>query len=417
MRRIVVAGASLAGVNAAQALREAGFDGEIVLVGQELHLPYDRPPLSKEALSRDALWAAAEPDGGPAPRAEADSLALRPAGWYAEQGIELRVSCRVVGLDPAGRTVTFGDGGQLGYDGLVIATGARPRPLPAALDAQGVLSLRRLEDADALGRALIPGVRVLVIGAGFIGLEVAATARTMGATVTVVEVAPVPLARALGEQVGEWLTTLHRANGVDLRCGQTVQNLHGGPGCYQARLGDGSSINCDVVVAAIGVLPDTDWLRGTGLQLRDGVCCDAYCRTSAPDIVAAGDVARWYNPLFDEEMRVEHWTNAVEQGRAAALSLLDLAAPAYAPVPYFWSDQFGVRIRFVGTAFAAAGTHIEQRPDGSLMALYQRDGLIRGALCIDAMRELPLRRRQILNQERWEDALGVATAARERLPD
>lgn len=404
MNRIVVAGASLAGVNAAQTLREAGFAGEIVLLGAEADPPYDRPPLSKEALLAETT-----------PHA----IALRSTGWYADNGITLRLGTVAAALDPGRRVVTLADGTEAGYDALIVATGAAPPPLPPEYRAPGVLTLRRLPDMVALRQALAPGARLLVIGAGFIGLELAATARTLGTEVTVIEVAAAPLARVLGDEVGGWLAARHRAQGADVRCGRTVQWLDGGPGGYRAGLNDGTVLQCDVVVAATGVRPATGWLRGSGLRLGDGVRCDAYCRTSAPDVVAAGDVARWYNPLFDEDMRIEHWTNAVEQGRAAALSVLGLAASAYAPVPFFWSDHYGLRIRFAGRAYAAAGVHIEERGDGSLVALYQRDGVIRGALCVGAMRELVVRRQQILNAERWEDVVpgGAWSREPERVPD
>lgn len=394
MRRIVIVGASLAGVSAAQSLREAGFSGSVILLGDEPHPPYDRPPLSKEALL----------PAGAAPRT---AHWLRPEGWYAERGIELRLGVTAAALAPRDRQLVLADGTGLDYDGLILATGARPAPLPTALGAPGVLTLRTIEDAAALRPSLAAGARVLVIGAGFIGLEVAAAAQSAGARVTLVEVAMAPLARALGDQVGDWMARRHRAAGADVRCGQPVRRVSGGPGGYRAVLGDGTVLHSDVVIAATGVLPAVGWLRGSGLRIGDGVVCDEYCRTSAPAVVAAGDVARWYNPLFDEDMRIEHWTNAVEQGRAAARTLLGHLAP-YAPVPYFWSDQYGMRIRFAGRAYAAAEVRIEERCDGSMVTLFQRDGLIRGVLCVDTLRELPARRQQILERRRWEDVVPVA---------
>jgi NADPH-dependent 2,4-dienoyl-CoA reductase/sulfur reductase-like enzyme len=412
MRRILIAGASLAGVSAAQALREAGFPGTITLLGAEPHPPYDRPPLSKEALSKEALSTEALSTEAQSTEAQSQgALApepaprwLRPDAWYAEHGIDLRLSVTAAALDTGGHRVILADGTQIGYDGLVLATGARPAPLPAALAAPGVLTLRTVEDAAALRPALAAARRVLVIGAGFIGLEVAAAAQSAGAQVTLVEVAMAPLARALGDQVGEWMARRHRAAGADVRCGQPVQRILAGADGYQAVLGDGTILSADVVVAAMGVLPAVGWLRGSGLRVGDGVVCDEYCRTSVPGVVAAGDLARWYNPLFDEDMRIEHWTNAVEQGRAAALTLLGDPA-VYAPVPYFWSDQYGMRIRFAGRAYAAAEVRIEDRGDGSMVALFQRDGLIRGVLCVDTLRELPVRRQQILNRQRWEEVV------------
>jgi len=402
LRRIVIVGASLAGVSAAQALREAEFPGEIVLLGDEPHPPYDRPPLSKEAVSKEAP--SKDAPSGQALPADPAPRWLRPDGWYGEHGIDLRLGVRAAALDTGRKRVILADGAELDYDGLVLATGARPAPLPGALAAPGVLTLRTIEDAAALRPALTAGRRVLVIGAGFIGLEVAAAAQSAGAHVMLVEVAMAPLARALGDQVGEWMARRHRAAGADVRCGQPVRRISARPDGYQAVLGDGTTLSADVVVAAMGVLPAVDWLRGSGLRIGDGVLCDECCRTSVPGVVAAGDLARWYNPLFDEDMRIEHWTNAAEQGRAAARTLLGHAA-AYAPVPYFWSDQYGMRIRFAGRAYAAAEVRIEDRGNGSMVALFQRDGLIRGVLCVDALRELPVRRLQILNRQRWEEVV------------
>lgn len=395
MRRVVIAGASLAGVSAAAALREAGFDGQITLFGEEPHPPYERPPLSKEALSRDTL-SGQKPDPRP----------LRPDGWYADNGIELRLGVAATALDTVNRRVLLADGGEAGYDGLILATGAWPAPLPEALAAPGVRTLRTIEDAIALRSVLGASADVVIVGAGFIGLEVAAAARDAGARVTVIEVALSPLARALGDQVGEWLAARHRDGGMDIRCGQPVRWIAAaGKGAgYRVTLDDQTTIRADVVVAATGVVPATGWLRGSGVATGDGVLCDSACRTSVPGIVAAGDLARWYNPLFDEDMRIEHWTNAVEQARAAARTLLGEPA-VYAPVPYFWSDTRGMRIRFAGRANAAAEVRMEDRGDGSMVALFKRDGLIRGVLTVNAMRDLPLRRQQILDARRWEDVV------------
>jgi NADPH-dependent 2,4-dienoyl-CoA reductase/sulfur reductase-like enzyme len=392
IRRVVIVGASLAGVSAAEALREAGFDGQVLLAGAERVAPYDRPPLSKEALR----------DGCP-PQ-------LRDPGWYAQQGIDLILGGVAIALDPQRRVVTFGDGTELGYDGLVIATGSQPRPLPSPLDAPGVHVLRTAQDCVALREALRGARRLLVVGAGFIGLEVAATARQMGVEVTVVEVTSVPLGRVLGDEVGDWFATRHREHGIELRCSVTVKGVTGGPGDYRVRLSDGRELVTDVILAGVGVEPATGWLSGSGITVSDGVLCDAYCRTSAPDVVAAGDVARWYNPLFDEQMRIEHWTNAVEQGRAAALTLISQAPGPYAPAPYFWSDQFDARIRFVGRAYAAEDVRIVQRDERSLVALYGRDGAVRGALCVNSPRALAVHRRQIDERVAWEDVVGAATA-------
>lgn len=389
IQRVVIVGASLAGVSAAEALREAGFAGQIVLAGAEGVVPYDRPPLSKQVLR----------EGYP-PQ-------LRDPDWYRQQGIELMLGKTATALDPQQRIVTFSNGSEVSYDGLVIATGACPRPLPAPLDAPGIHVLRTMEDCLALREALHRARRLLVVGAGFIGLEVAATARQMGLDVTVVEAASVPLGRVLGDEVGDWFAARHREHGVELRCSVTVEHVAGGPGHYQVRLSDGYELSTEVILAGVGVTPATGWLAGSGIATSDGVLCDAYCRTSAPGVVAAGDVARWYNPLFDEQMRIEHWTNAVEQGRAAALALISEADRPYAPAPYFWSDQFDMRIRFVGRAYAAEDVRIVQQDEHSLVALYGRDGAVRAALCVNSPRALAVYRRQVVERVAWEEAVGA----------
>jgi NADPH-dependent 2,4-dienoyl-CoA reductase/sulfur reductase-like enzyme len=390
MRRVVIVGGSLAGVSAIDAMRSDGFDGDIALVGDEVHLPYERPPLSKELLCGEAALG---------------DLELKSRAWFDENVSQLWLGRRATSLNARDREVLLDNGNVLPYDGLVIATGCAPR-LPAMNEnVQGVHVLRRLEDCLALRTALRPGSRLVVVGAGFIGLEVAATATKMGVQATIIEMASVPLSRAFGEEVGNWLTDLHAEKGVTIRCGVGVESVDGGPGDYKLHLDDGALVSADSVVAAIGVEPATGWLRNSGIHLSDGVMCDAMCRTSLPGVVAAGDVARWYNPLFDELMRVEHWTNAVEQGAAAGRSLLAEQPEAFAPVPYFWSDQFGTRIQFVGTAHAADAVHVTSSGGNSLVALYRRDGMLSGALCVNATRALVTHQRQILSHAPWAEVV------------
>ncbi|MFF7734553.1 FAD-dependent oxidoreductase [Streptomyces sp. NPDC007984] len=389
MRRVVIVGASLAATHAIEALRQEGFQGDITLVGAEPHLPYDRPPLSKAALQY-----------GP----DSCELLLRPPQWYIEHAVDLRLGQPATALDPTARRITLEDGTELPYDGLVIATGSQARTLSPGGQAAPVSTLRTLDDCRALHERLTPGRHMVVIGGGFIGLEVAATVRRMGLDVSVVEMAPAPLTRVLGDEVGNWFSKYQKANGVLLHCGSALDGMEPSSLGTKVSLVDGVSLAADLVVAGVGARPSTDWLEGSGLTLSDGVLCDSSLRTAAPGVVAAGDIARWYNPLFDEEMRVEQWSNAVEQGRHAAITLLG-ADDAYASVPYSWSDQFDAKMRFVGRANAAERVHIEHSDDASLVALFGRDGVIRGALCVNAPRKLAFYRKAILDRTPWRDVV------------
>ncbi|MFJ3776286.1 NAD(P)/FAD-dependent oxidoreductase [Streptomyces sp. NPDC090075] len=389
MRQVVIAGASLAATHAIEALRQEGFQGDITLIGAEPHLPYDRPPLSKVALRH-----------GP----DTSELLLRAPQWYAEHAVDLRLGQPAAALDTRARHVTLEDGTEVPYDGLIIATGSQPRTLAHTASCAPVYTLRTLDDCQALHDRLVPGRHMVVVGGGFIGLEVASTARQMGLDVSVVEMAPAPLTRVLGDEVGHWFSKYHESNGVRLHCGSVIDGMEPGTRGTKVSLLDNVSLSADLVVAGVGARPATDWLEGSGVPLSDGVLCDAGLRTAAPGVVAAGDIARWYNPLFDEEMRVEQWSNAVEQGRHAAAALLGADDP-YASVPYFWSDQFDAKTRFVGRANAAEHVHIERSEDSSLVALFGRDGVIRGALCVNAPRQLAVYRKAILDRIPWGDVV------------
>ncbi len=334
--RVVIVGASLAGIRAAEALRREGHDGEIVVVGAESHLPYDRPPLSKQVLAGTMDPADTE---------------LR---FDTEAGIEFRLSTRATGLDLERRRITLDPGGELAYDGLIIATGAHPRTLAGLPEMGGVHVLRSLDDCLAIRQALPAAPRVAVVGAGFIGSEVAATCQGLGLDVTVIEALPVPLGRAVGEEVGRRCGRLHVDNGVQLRLGVGVTGLVGGAQVEGVSLADGSVVPADLVVIGVGVAPATEWLAGSGVDIDNGLRCDQWCRVlsggaAVPGVVAAGDVASCYSVSLGRNLRVEHWTNAVEQGEAAAAGLLrgEEMAP-YDPVHYFWSDQYGTKIQFVG---------------------------------------------------------------------
>lgn len=405
MERIVVVGASLAGLRAAETVRTQGFGGSVVVIGAETHLPYDRPPLSKKLLA--GAW-------------EPDRISLRTPDDMDALDVGWRLGTPAVGLDTSRRLVHLGDGGEVPYDGLVLACGALPRMLPDVPTGATpfVTALRTLDDALALRRHLADGGRrVVVIGAGFIGLEVAATARGLANTVTVLEGAPAPLMRALGAEMGAAVAACHGDHGVEIRCGVSVAGI----GAHGVRLADGDVIAADVVVVGIGVVPATDWLAGSGLELRDGVVCDEMLAAvtvagGSPGVFAAGDVARWRNPLFDEEMRVEHWTNAAEQGAAAAGNLLALAEGrppvAYAPVPFFWSDQYDRRIQFLGRCDAGDDVRVVvgSVDDRQFVALFGRAGRLRGVLGLNMPRLVMPYRRLLAERASWDDALAHAAS-------
>jgi NADPH-dependent 2,4-dienoyl-CoA reductase/sulfur reductase-like enzyme len=352
-------------VRAAEALRREGFAGSLTLVGAETHWPpFDRPPLSKQVLA--GTW----PE---------DKARLRVA-----EGLDatLLLGRQAVALDPAGRVVTLDDGSSLAYDGLVIATGATPRSLP------GAVTLRSIDDARALALSLSlslltpgsrrgrrdPGVktRLGVIGAGFIGCEVAATARGLGCEVTLVEALAWPLVTVLGEEMGRVVAALHQRNGVDVRLG--------------AGLVAPSELDADVVVAGIGVTPNTGWLEGSGVVIDDGVVCDASLAVAGvDDVVAVGDVARWPNQRFGHAMRIEHWTNAAEQADHAARTLLHHSTDPFVPIPYFWSHQYDTRFQFVGTGRPADDIAVVEGTieEGRFVATYTREGVVVGALCVN----------------------------------
>jgi NADPH-dependent 2,4-dienoyl-CoA reductase/sulfur reductase-like enzyme len=415
MERIVVVGASLAGLRACETLRTQGFAGTITLIGAEAEVPYDRPPLSKKYLAGE--W-------------EPDRIRLRKPEAFAELNLDLRLGTRATALDLAGRQIhtDAADQPTVEFDAAIIATGASPRRLPNQPEWPGFHELRTMADADSLRWQLTEGARVVVVGAGFIGLEVAATARQRGCVVTVLEGAPAPLIRGLGSAMGAAVGSVHARHGVDVRCGVQITGFEGATdtGVAGVRLADGSVVPADVVVVGIGVTPSTDWLSGSGLQVRDGIVCDASLRadTTAP-VWAAGDCARWPNALFGpsdqpEEMRVEHWTNAAEQGAHAANSLMadhrGEASTPYAAVPFFWSDQFDSRIQYVGRAGGGPdgpdGDDVQviagDPASGAFAALYGYRGRLRGALGVSMPKLVMPFRALLAARATWDEALAHA---------
>ncbi len=349
--RVLVVGAGLAGARCAETLRALGFEGELLLVGAEQVPPYERPALSKEHL---------------AGARDASSLELRPRGFWEEKGIELLLSRRVTAVDPTARVASTDAGEDLRWDALVLATGASPRVLPG-WDGPGVHTLRTLDDATALRRELRPGTRVAVVGAGFVGTEVASTASSLGASVVLVDVTATPLERVLGPEVGALLAARYADSGVDLRLGDGVERLErGSDGRPQALvLADGTTVPTEAVVLAVGVRPE---VAGLDVADKNGIPTDACGRTGVPGIFAAGDVAEAWHPLLGRRLRVEHWTSAAGQGAAVAHAILGEERP-HAALPYFWSDQFGLRLQYVGHAETWTAVEIEGDP-GSLVARY-----------------------------------------------
>jgi NADPH-dependent 2,4-dienoyl-CoA reductase/sulfur reductase-like enzyme len=361
VRTVAVVGASLAGLSAARSLRKQGYDGRLVVIGDELHRPYDRPPLSKEFLAGSL-----------------GETELSLEAGDEDLGAEWLLGTRAVGLDRTDRAVRLADGREVRADGIVIATGAAARTLPGSEGLAGVHTLRTLDDARALRDELASGGRLVVIGGGFIGAEVASTAYALGLDVTVVEVAPTPLAGPLGETMGTIVSALHTDHGVRLLCGVGVKGLSGESRVDAVLLEDGRSIPADIVVVGVGARPCIEWLEGSGVELDNGVKCGADGRTSLAGVVAVGDCANWYDPRAGHHRRVEHWTGARERPDAAIATLLAGGAvePGVPRPPYFWSDQYGVKIQFVGHAAAADSVTVEAgaADDRDVLAVYRRAG-------------------------------------------
>ncbi|MGZ4206230.1 MAG: NAD(P)/FAD-dependent oxidoreductase [Actinomycetota bacterium] len=332
MTSIAIVGANLAGGRAAETLRAEGFDGRIALIGEEPHRPYERPPLSKEFLRGEQPL---------------DKAFLRAEEWYADNEVELLLGVRAERIDLGDRAVELAGGNRVSYDKLLLCTGGRPRmlPIPGAT-LPGIATFRTMGDARALSDVLKPGAHVVVVGAGFIGSEIAASARTLGCEVDLFEAEAVPLVRALGEQIGRIHGEIHRENGVRLHTAIRVEGFEGDDRVRRVNTSEGP-FEADVVVVGVGIAPNVELAQDAGLEVKNGIVVDELCRTSAPDVFAAGDIANHPNPYMGEHIRVEHWQNAQNQGAAAARAMLGGTEP-FAEVPWFWSDQYDLNLQMAG---------------------------------------------------------------------
>jgi len=374
-----IVGAGLAGARAAETLRAEGFDGRVVLFGAEAHLPYERPALSKGYL-----------------QGTAEAPFVHPAEWYAEQDVDLRLGTRVTALDAAAHEVETADGDRLRYTKLLLTTGSSVRRLADAV------TLRTLDDSDRLRAALRPGARVVIVGAGWIGLEVAAAARVAGAEVTVLEQAPAPLLAALGPEMAAVFARLHVEHGVDLRCGVTVRAVRS-----DAVLLDDETIPADLVVAGIGVTPDVDLARAAGLAVDNGVVVDEHLRSSAPDVWAAGDVANAYHPFAGRHVRVEHWANALHQPVVAAKTMLGQDA-VYDRLPYFFTDQYDLGMEYTGFG---GGEVVVRGDDREFVAFWLRDGRLTAAMNVNVWTGVPEAAQRLIRSGARLDPAALADPA------
>lgn len=395
MERIAIIGASLAGMRAATTLRDEGFSGAIIVVGEEPHPPYDRPPLSKQFLA--GKWD--EERISLVARDKVDALAL-----------DLRLGRRAIALDAERHEIALDDGTSVGFDKAIVATGSHPRNLPGTELSQSVMTLRTLDDSRRLASRIGNATRIVVVGGGFIGSEVAATSSGLGAEVTVLEALEVPLGKVLGHMVGSACAELHRSHGVQVRTRTGVASVvERGEGAV-VTLDDGSTIDSDVVVVGIGIVPTVDWLEGSGLDLDDGVIVDSTLHAT-DDVLAAGDVARWPEVRHGGTVRAEHWTNAAEQGVVAAHNLLAgrSAAEPFVPVPYIWSDQYDVKIQVLGSPRPDDTVEVVDGSidEGRFVAVYGRDGILTAAVGFGRPRQLMAFRPLIIEEATFDQALGL----------
>lgn len=392
-KHIVVVGANIAGIRAVETLRTEGFDGSITLINGEQNLPYNRPPLSKEVLTgRFAL----------------DDVTHRSEEYYSDLRLNLRSGQLATSLDLHRQTVTVGNE-IVHFDGLIIATGCTARTIKKYEDLVGVHVMRTIGDAQRIRVALEAKPKVVVIGAGFIGSEVAASARSLGLDVTIIEVLPIPLVRAVGLEMGKACAKLHSDNGTHLRCSTTIDAIEGNGRVERLRLGDGTTIEADLVIVGVGVVPNVGWLAGSDLTVENGLVCDATLNVGHPSVYAAGDVVWWPNGLFGTSMRCEHWTNGAEQGRLAARNLLvgRENGRAYNGSCYFWSDQYGSRIQFVGIAHGEPAIVQGSINDSRFVAFYRCDDRIIGVLGMNSPKPVMKAKMMIERRAGWDEALSA----------
>ncbi len=365
----VIVGANLAGGRAAEALRKNGFDGRIILIGGEPDAPYERPPLSKEYLRAEQ---------------EKSKLFILSADFYRTNQIELRLGYWAEGLDVKEKSIRLDDGEEVHYDKLLLTTGAKVRRLDVpGSDLEGIYYLRTIADAEAIGAELQPGRRCVVIGAGFIGAEVAASARESGLEVTIIEILPVPMSRVLGDEMGTIYGDIHRDHGVDLRLNEGVERFEGNKRVERVVGSSGAIFDCDFVVVGVGVIPETALVEGTDIEVNNGIVVNEYCETSVPDVYAAGDVANFPNPILGQRVRLEHWQNAQNQGIAAAKNMMGIKE-VFSEVPWFWSDQYDLNMQLIGHPH-----HWDKLvfrgsvPDRQFTAFFVKDGKMQAALAVN----------------------------------
>ncbi|MDY6869173.1 MAG: FAD/NAD(P)-binding oxidoreductase [Actinomycetota bacterium] len=385
---IVIVGGGLAAARTAEQLRRSNYSGPVTIVSDEDHLPYDRPPLSKEVL-----------------RSETDDVTLKPAEFYRENDITVLRGAGAASLDTVGKKVTLTDGREIGYEELVIATGLVPKRIPSFPDLTGIHVLRNFDESLKLRKEAGSARRAVVIGAGFIGCEVAASLRKLGVEVVLVEPQPAPLASVLGRQIGELVARLHRAEGVDVRCGVGVADVKGQEKVQSVVLSDGTEIEADIVVVGIGSRPATDWLEDSGVTLDNGVVCDAQGRSTAPHVWAIGDVASWLDTVGNQ-VRVEHWSNVADQARVLVPAMLGQDVRGVVSVPYFWSDQYDVKIQCLGEPQAGDTVHIVEDDGRRFLAYYERDGVVAGVVGGGMPGKVMKTRHKIANGAPIADVLG-----------
>lgn len=404
---VVIAGAGACGASAAETLRVEGWDGPIVMIGRECEPPYERPLLTREFLlphdaaastartAPTARTASAGPADPAAPAPTAPAARLRTAAWFADHGIELVLGTEVSGVNPQRHRVRLSGGRRLRYGRLLIATGGRPRRLPHA-PSERVMYLRTRQDARDLGERLATEQRVAVLGAGFIGSEVAAAARARGIEVTMLDARDIPLQRSVGRDIARSLGELHRAAGVEVRTGERALSVRDIPGGLLVETNRGR-LECGLLLVALGMRPNTEGVAapGSGIEVGNGIVVDEFCRTSAPDVFAAGDVAEQFNPLFGRRLHVEHFDNAVRQGRRAALNMLGRGQPGGEPL-WFWSDQYDCNLQSVGDLAYADEVVVRGRPDeGAFSVFYLRRGTVRAVLALNRPRDVVAGRRLV----------------------